>query len=677
MKKNFYFLAVAFLFSGMISAQSIDINKIPKAGVTPSVNIAKPKTFQLKNGLTVMVMENHKLPKVSINLTMDRPPVLEGNVAGVSTIMAQQLGNGTQKTKKDEFNKKVDFLGAKLNFGSANASASTLSKYFGEVLDLFSEAVLYPSFTEDEISKSKSRMLEGLKADEKNATSISDRVRNALLFGKNSARGEFYTSESVENIKASDVDDFYKKNFGPENSYLVIVGDVKFSEVKNKVTKAFTNWKKTGTKYPALAQAPAINKTQIDVVDLPSAVQSVITVTNHTNILTKDSNYFPASLANYILGGGSDSRLYMNLRESKGFTYGAYSSLSSRKENQTLVADASVRNEVSDKAIAEFINEYKGISTIKPEELALAKEKYKGNFIMSLERPETLARYAVAIKTQNLPQDFYTNYLKSVDNVTLESVSAAAKEIVKPENARILVVGKGSEISQGIEKLGYPVHYYDAYANPIAKPLIRKMDTSVTIQSITDAYFKAIGGKEAAEKINSIKFYANASIGPNLIGLESVEGKGGKNRKEIKIQGNLLQRIVFDGNEGYIETSGNKSSLNDVVKKEMKGTKEVFPEFTIAKDSSYKLKGIENYNNEECYLIENESGKYYYSVATGLKVGEVKTMQGVVVPVTFSDYREVDAVKLPFKFSQSAMGTELNFEIEYYELNKAKDSDFK
>ena len=141
MKKQLTYIAVAFLFTGMLSAQKIDINAMPKPGPTPAINIAKPKTFQLSNGLTVMVVENNKLPRVSANLSMDRPPYYEGNVTGVSGIMAEQFENGTTNFSKDEFNKKVDFLGANLSFSSNGAFANSLSKYFPEVLGLMADAI--------------------------------------------------------------------------------------------------------------------------------------------------------------------------------------------------------------------------------------------------------------------------------------------------------------------------------------------------------------------------------------------------------------------------------------------------------------------------------------------------------------------------------------------------------
>ncbi len=167
MKKQFTYIAAAFLFTGMLSAQKIDLNAMPKPGPTPAINIAKPKTFQLSNGLTVMVVENNKLPRVNTTLSMDRPPYYEGNIVGVSSLMAEQLDNGTTNLSKDEFNKKVDFLGANISFSSNGAASNSLSKYFPEVLGLMADAIINPKFSAEEVQNAKERIIEGLKADEK------------------------------------------------------------------------------------------------------------------------------------------------------------------------------------------------------------------------------------------------------------------------------------------------------------------------------------------------------------------------------------------------------------------------------------------------------------------------------------------------------------------------------
>lgn len=679
--KKLSYIAAAFLISGMLSAQKLDLNAMPKPGPTPTINIAKPKTFTLPNGLQVLVVENNKLPRVSVNLSMDRPPIYEGDIAGVTSIMADQIGKGSKTISKDDFNKKVDYLGASLRFSSGGAFANSLSKYFPQVLNLMADAIINPNFDAKEIQDDKDRTLEGLKADEKNAQSIANRVNNALIYGKNTARGEFETEESIKKISLADVQNSYKKYYAPDNAYLVIVGDVKYSTVKSLVTKAFSTWKKSNTKFAALEPVSNVGTTEINVVDVPTAVQSIVNVGNVNTLKMTDANYFPGMIANYILGGGAEARLFMNLREKNGFTYGAYSSLSASKYSPEFSADASVRNEVTDKAVKEFMTEINGISTVKPEELANAKAKMKGSFIMSLEKPETIARFALNQKVNNLPADFYSNYLKSIDQVTEADATKAVNATIFPQQTRIFIAGKASDIAEGLEKLGYPVKYFDKYANPTSKPTAKQVDANVTVSSIADKYIAAIGGKENAAKFNTLNSDATAKIQGMELSFKTIQGKGGKFFMDMGMAGNSMQKIAFDGTKGYMIAQGQKMDLPaDMASKFAKKT-EIFPELSFGKSADYKLIGIEKVNGEDVYVIKDADTTYYYSVKTGLKVGEIQKQkmgpQEMEVPTYFSDYKDVNGVKLPYTIKQTMMGQEIEMKVNSYSVNQAKDEDFK
>ncbi|MCJ8153801.1 insulinase family protein [Chryseobacterium sp. SSA4.19] len=681
MKKQLTYIAAAFFFAGMVSAQKIDLNAMPKPGPTPVIIIAKPKTFQLSNGLTVMVVENNKLPRVSANLTMDRPPYNEGSVTGVSEIMAEQFENGTTNMSKDAFNKKVDYLGANLNFSSGGAAASSLSKYFPQVLSLMADAIVNPKFSAEEIQNSKERAIEGLKSEEKNASAIASRVSNALMYGKNTSRGEFETVESINKIQLADVQNTYKKYYAPDNAYLVIVGDVKFEKVKPLIEKAFSGWKKANTPITPLEPASNVVKTEIDVVDVPTAVQSVVSLNNLNTLKMKNPDYFPATIANYILGGGGEARLFMNLREKNGFTYGAYSNMSPSKYSPQFSASASVRNEVTDKAVKEFINELNGISTVKPEELENAKAKLKGNFIMSLEKPETIARFALNQKIYDLPADFYTNYLKSIDKVTASDVSNAVKTNILPNQSRIFIAGKASDISEGLEKLGYPVKYYDQDANPVAKPSSKKVDANVTVASIADKYIDAIGGKANIAKISSYSMNASMTMQGQNIDLKMVKAQGGKEATMVTAMGQVVQKQVFDGKTGYSEQMGQKVPMKAEQIAEKQKNTELFEELGFAKSADYKVAGIEKVGGEDSYAVKGGDTTYYYSVKTGLKTGETKTVkaqgQEMSVPTVFSNYKDVAGVKMPYTISVNQMGMDMTMNVKSYEVNQAKDTDFK
>ena len=271
--KKIHTILILLFVTGIMQAQD---RPQPKPGNAPVVNIKKPQTFVLANGMKVLVVENHKLPRVSFTLTLDNPPFTEGSKKGVDELTSSLIGNGTQKTTKEAFNEEIDFYGASINFTSSGAYGSSLSKYSGRVLELLAEGALQPNFTQTEFDKEKAKLIEGLKADEKSVPAIAGRVVDVLAFGKNHPSGEFVSEETLKNVSLADVEANYKSHFVPENAYLVIIGDIKFKETKAAVEKLFSGWKKQSTPKSTYPDPVNVSKLQIDFVDVPNAVQSEI-----------------------------------------------------------------------------------------------------------------------------------------------------------------------------------------------------------------------------------------------------------------------------------------------------------------------------------------------------------------------------------------------------------------
>ncbi|PVX51057.1 putative Zn-dependent peptidase [Balneicella halophila] len=684
MKKYIIYIIASILSLGILNAQDFDRDAMPKAGPTPSINITQPETFVLDNGLTVMVVENHKLPRVNVTLSADQPPLYEGNIVGVGQVLGDQLGNGTTNMSKDDFNSRIDFLGAYLTFGSSGGYANMLSKYFDEVMGMMSDAVLNPLFAAEEVEKTKEQMIEGLKVEEKSAEAIAGNVYPALTYGKNTALGEFTTEENIKQITTADVEKYYKKYYSPENYYLVVVGDVTVDKVKAVIADGLAKWEKS-TDNARLPLKPAQNleTAEINIVNVPSAVQSVIKVGNLHELGKNDKDYFAARIANYILGGGAlDSRLNMNLREKNAFTYGAYANFSTGKYHKEFSASTNVRNEVTAAAVKEIMKELEGITTISDDDLKDAKAKLKGQFIMSLEQPSTIANFALNKAIYDLPDSYYQNYLKSLDAVTKEDVKNAVQKYIKPNKTRIFIVGKALDFLPELEKLGYPIHFYDKDAMPTAKPEKKEVANDVTPATVAEKYIQAIGGKEVAEKITSIKMTSVAKVQGMELQSVTLAANGPKMMVDISMMGNTVQKIVFDGTEGYIMAQGQKMPLPEDAKAEMLKSKVVIPELMYANNSELELTGIETIKDEEAYALKNGNTVTYYSVATGLKVAEITTKkapngQEVASPTYYSDYKEVEGVKMPFKLTQDMMGQEIVFDVQSYDFNTAKDEDFK
>lgn len=679
MKNKITAVAILFLMSMGLQAQ-IDRSKQPEAGPAPKINLDTPESFTLANGMKVLLVENHKLPRVNATLTLDNPPIAEGSKAGVSSLLGELLGSGTQLTGKDKFNEEIDYLGANVNFFSSGAIANTLSKYFPRVLELMAEGALKPNFTQEEFEKAKERLLENIKSNEKNVAANASQIRAALTYGKDHPYGEFATEESVKAITLQDVKDYYNKYFVPQNAYLVIVGDTKLNEVKSLIPEYFGNWKKGQVPVANLPQPKNVESTQVNFMDMPNAVQSEVAVVNTIQLKKGDKDYFPVILANQILGGGGEGRLFLNLREDKGYTYGAYSSARDDKYIASFVASASVRNAVTDSAVVAFLDEIYKIRNekVSKEELENAKAKYVGNFVMALEQPSTVARYALNIETDKLPKDYYQNYLKKLNEVTAEDIQRVANKYFQADKARIVVVGKGSEVAEGLENLSYngkeiPVEYFDKKANSIAKPEFNKtVDPAVTAETVFDKYIRAIGGKKAVDDVKSVMMTATAEIQGQKLDLEVKNTASGKSLQVVSMGGNAVSKQVFNGETGFAVMQGQKIPFSEEQLADVKLESTPFPERT-AKNA--RVLGIENVDGKDAYAVAlNDKTTAYYDLETGLKVKSVKTVsqggQTMTVPTGYSNYKEVSEIKFPFTISQSFGPQSLEFNVSEIKVNE-------
>lgn len=680
MKKSIIILSSLFL---TLIMQAQDRTQ-PKPGPSPVINIKKPESFTLPNGLKVMVVENHKLPRVSFTLNIDNTPYAEGNKKGVADLTSSLIGNGSMKISKDAFNEEIDFLGADLNFYSSGASGSSLSKYSGRILELMADGALNPNFTQEEFDKEKDKLIEGLKTQEKSVAAVAGRVQNVLAFGKSHPSGEFLSEETIKNVTLSDVENNYHTNFVPENAYLIIIGDVKFKETKKAVEKLFGSWAKATA--PSLTYADPLNVqySQINFVDMPNAVQSEITLQNTVNLKMNDKDYFATIVANQILGGDFNSYLNMNLREAHGWTYGARSSIGGSKYISTFRASTQVRNAVTDSAVVEFFKEIKKIRTEKvtDEMLANVKAGYVGKFVMQIEKPQTVAGYALRIKTQGLPEDFYENYIKNINAVTAEDVLAVANKYFLEDNIRVVIVGKGSEVLPGLEKLKIPMFYFDKYGTPTEKPVMKKaVPAGVTVKTVLDNYIKAIGGQKALAAVKSVSSIATGEIQGTALEMTSKVTSSNKLAVEMKAMGMTMMKQVVNEKGAYVTQQGQRKDLDGEKLAETKATAIPFNELQMVQKTDITLDGIESFNGADAYVIKNGKTTLYYDVTSGLKIGNAIVQEANGQKMTqissFGDYKEVKGIKFPFKTTLSFGPQEIEFKTTEVKINEGiTDADF-
>ncbi|MFK7049864.1 Peptidase M16 inactive domain protein [Flavobacterium columnare] len=439
----------------------------PLAGTLPQLQFQEPNCFDLPNGLKVLVVENHTLPRVSLHLQIDNPLFNEGNKKGVSTLTSSLLGKGSKKTLKEDFYEEIDLLGFEFYLHASGGKAIGLSKYAGRMIELFSEALLSPHFTEEELEKERLKIIEALRSNEKNIQNILNKVENTLVFGSSHPKGEYVTEETLNNVKLIDIQNYYNTHFTPQNAYLIIIGDVQFDIVKEKVIFEFSKWIKNSSQTFIIPDPPVIDETEINWVDLPNAVQTEISIVNTICLPMNSPDYFSVLMANQILGGGADGRLFLNLREDKGWTYGAYSSASANKTITKFKISTQVRNEVVADAVNEILKEIHKLHNelVHTNELALAKSKYIGHFIMQCQKPESIARYALNRKIQELPIDFYSNYIQKINTVQPEDILRVAQKYFLANNCLIIIIGNGTEIKSQLIKTKYKIKEFDNNCN--------------------------------------------------------------------------------------------------------------------------------------------------------------------------------------------------------------------
>lgn len=681
MKKIIITILLLIISTSVFS--QIDRSKPPKSGPAPVINLGKPSTFTLKNGLKVIVVENKKLPRAYASLDVDNYPDFEGDIKGVSSLVSALMGNGTKNQSKDDFNEEVDYMGASLSLSAGGGYASSLKKYFPRIMEMMSDGLLNPLFTQEEFLKERNILIDGIKSSQKSVPDIASQVGDKLFYGANHPYGEYPTIQTVENITLEDVQNYYSTYAKPNNAYLTIVGDVDYKEIKKLVTSLFKGWKKGKLPEYEMPTVNDVSKNEINFVDMSNAVQSEITVGNIINISMADPDYFALRLANQILGG-SGGRLYENLREDKGFTYGAYSGVTTSRYVGNFYASTSVRNEVTDSSVVEIINEINRIisDNVSESKLASVKEKFVGNFIMSTERPSTIATFALNIDKYNLPSNFYETYLDNFQKVTVEDIKRVTNKYFKNNNLRIVIVGKGKDVILSLEKSLYEIKYYDTNGDITEKPDY-SVPTGISANGVLLNYLEAIGGKEKVESVNAVSLLGEAEFQGMKLQLMNINAKPNKLVVMMMMMGNVLMKQAFNGEEGYIQQQGVNNPFPQEEIDKLKKSSLPFEEIGWIDNEDVKFSSIESEDGKELYALEVNGDTYvYYDKETGLKIKQTQSASmpdGTKVSQTtyYENYISVDGILFPHIIKVPMGPQNMDFNMIQIVVNpEVSDSDF-
>jgi predicted Zn-dependent peptidase len=679
--KKIVLFAILLSFGLGLQAQ-IDRSKYPEPAPAREIKLGEASNFTLENGLQVFVVENHKLPRVAFSLVFDRDPLMEGEKAGFLSIVGDMLMGGTSTRNKEQLDEEIDFIGASLNVSSSSVYGAALKKHQQKVLDLMTDVLFNPVFPESELSKLKKQSFSTLAASKDEPSSISGRLVNRLNFGANHPYGEISTEATVEAITLDDIKSYYKTFFKPNIAYLAIVGDITAEEAKPLVEQYFSAWEAAEVPTFEYPQPATPSENTVALVDRSASVQSVINVTYPIDLTYNSPDYVASRVLNYILGGGSASRLFLKLREDKGYTYGAYSSLSADLLAGSFSAYANVQNAVTDSAVAEFINEIKKLRDegITEEELINAKANISGAFGRSLENPSTIANFAINTKRYQLPDNFYATYLQQLDHLTVEDINTVAKKYLKPENMHLTVVGNASEIEAGLTSFGKVVKY-----NNMAEPAKEiSMDESITPQQVINQYLDAIGGKDQAAAIQTMRMETQSDFQGMSLSMSYVHDLPNEQfANKTTVMGNVATSTIVKDGKAQITAMGQTQEVGENEMAALKIGMYIFPEIHLEEAGfELSLDGIKEVDGKQAYKLVISANNQalmsnYYEVDSGLKIKSENPEMGEVF---YEDYSQNETILYPMKMviKSPMMPMALEAKVSKLEFNaQVSADDFK
>ena len=450
-----------------------DMSAEPPAASEPGF---KPPTIQkatFANGMTLMLVEKHDLPLVQFNLLFKSGWAADSaNRAGVAALTAELLNEGTKSKNALQISDEAQRLGANLDavssWDNSTVVLNVLRKNFDSALKLMSEIVLEPTFPQTELDRQKKIRMGRIQQESKQPFTVAMKAYYRELYGADHPYGQPFTgsgtARSLEQITRADLVNFYNAHYLPNNATAIVVGDITLDEARTKLEGVFGKWKSGMVAASEIKQAKPIDKTRIYLIDKPLADQSAIIVGNLV-MPRNDPDYLAMQVVTNILGGGATARLFMNLRQDKGYTYGSYSFANSRRGQGALGAYAEVQSAVTKEALAEFMKELRGIAGQKPisdSELVDSKNNLMKGYPQEFDTFGNIAGQLGIIVTNNLPENEWSTYMSRVEAVDAATAARIARNRIHPEAELIVIVGDKQKIEAGIKELNIgEIEYLD------------------------------------------------------------------------------------------------------------------------------------------------------------------------------------------------------------------------
>lgn len=440
-----------------------DRSSPPKPGTPKDVHFPEYFETVTDGGINVLVIENHKIPAVSIRLVFKNAgSFFDGSKPGLATMTSELLTKGTLNRNAEQVAEDIDFLGASLaswaDWDGSFVSLSSLKKHLNKAIDVLADVVLNPVFKEEEINRVKEHRISSIIQGKDDTSNLADKLFNRIVFDNHPyAEPPEGNENSIRNISNADITEFYNKFYSPQNLILSFVGAISVEEALSIVNDRFSGWKSsgiTGLNTPADYNSSYSAK-NIYIADKPGAVQSSLKI-GHTGIERNNPDYTAVTVMNTVLGGYFGSRINYNLREKHGYTYGARSGFNSRLLKGDFSVETDVRTEVSCHAAELILGELKSITEnlITDDEMKLVKNYLSGTFPLQLETANAVASKVINLKLYELEKDYYDKYISNINRITKEDILTVAQKYIHPDNCYVVLSGNAEMIKNDFSKSG-------------------------------------------------------------------------------------------------------------------------------------------------------------------------------------------------------------------------------
>jgi zinc protease len=468
-------IALAAIQSTVFAQGTFDRSKPPELGPPPRVALPPIVTRELPNGLKLLIVEHHELPLADFVLLVGSGSTTDpASKTGVANLTATMLREGTTTRKSLDIADQIAYLGISLS-PSSSWESSTLSLHtpiaqLDSALALFADVALRPSFPADEFERLRKNRLTDLLRLRDQGPAIANLAFPAIIYGGVHPYGAatLGTEASVKSLSVADLQSYYQTNFKPNNSTLIIVGDVNPAQIEQKINALFAGWQRGDVPQPTYSDPPKAAATTVYLIDKPGAAQSSFRI-GSVGVPRSTKDYFALSVMNTILGGSFTSRLMQNLRETRGYTYGASSRFDMRRNAGPFLASAEVVAAKTDSALLEFMKELNGIrQSVPASELSRAKRFLQLQLPGNFETTQDIAFQLVPVALYGLPLDYYNNYVQSIEAITEADVARVAQQYINPGSLAVVIVGDRKSIEPGLKAINVgPVVIRDISGQPI------------------------------------------------------------------------------------------------------------------------------------------------------------------------------------------------------------------